>query len=71
MEADTTYQSSEAATEILELDDSDETKDEERTDETMSQGIISDSNISTSNDDKKLSLERTPNSFQFFSKFML
>ena len=44
MEADTTYQSSEAETEI---DDSDECKYEERTDENMSQGqeIVRDSNI--------------------------
>ena len=44
MEADTTYQSSEAETEI---DDSDESKYEERTDENMSQGqvIVRDSNI--------------------------
>ena len=44
MEADTTYQSSEAETEI---DNSDESKYEERTDENMSQGqsIVRDSNI--------------------------
>ena len=57
MEADTTYQSSEAETEI---DNSDESKYEERTDENMSQGqaIVRDSNISSSNDDKKLSQNR-------------
>ena len=44
MEADTTYQSSKAETEI---DDSDESKYEERTDENMSQGqeIVRDSKI--------------------------
>ena len=46
MEAKTTYQSSEAKTEI---DDSDESMYEERTDENMSQGqaIVRDSNISS------------------------
>ena len=68
MEADTTYQTSEAETEI---DNSDDSNYETMTDETITKGqaIVRDSNISSSNDDKKLSRNRTLKS-SHLSKFM-
>ena len=68
MEADTTHQMSEAETEI---DNSDVSNYAEMTDETIPEGqtIVRESNISNSNDDKKLSRNRTPKS-SHLSKFM-
>ena len=67
MEADNTYQTSEAETEI---DNSDDSNYETMTDETITKGqaIVRDSNISSSNDDKKLSRNRTPKSSHKFEQ---